>query len=125
MRRSIDAYRSRRHLPQTVPMHTTARLFAGEAGVEPDLGRHPDLARPLLFGPLTPISYRISGRDSLPDAVARTLADAATFGVVPSLDLLPEQRAQLQAVAAASRDLDFAAFVGVVTAGRDAAGRFA
>ena len=50
------------------PMHTTARIFAGEAGVEPDVREWPDLVRPLLFGPLTPISYRLSGRDCRADA---------------------------------------------------------
>jgi dimethylaniline monooxygenase (N-oxide forming) len=98
MRKGIEAYRARRHLPQVVPMHTAARAFAGPAGIEPDVTQWPALARALLFGPLTPISYRLS-----------------EFGVVPSPDMSPEQRAQLQALAAASRDLDFAAFVGRIT----------
>ncbi len=85
MRTGVEAYRSRRHLPQLVPMHTTARIFAGEAGVEPDVRDWPDLVRPLLFGPLTPISYRLSGRDCLADARESLLGDAAAFGVVPSL----------------------------------------
>jgi hypothetical protein len=98
-------------------MHTTARIFAGEAGVEPDVREWPDLVRPLLFGPLTPISYRLSGRDCRADARECLLRDAAAFGVVPSLQLLPEQCTQLQMLAAARRDLDFAAFVGQITAG--------
>ena len=65
---------------------------------------------------VTPISYRLSGRDSLPDAAERVVRDASAFGVVPSLQLLPEQCAQLQALAAVSRDLDFATFVGQITA---------
>ena len=112
MRAGVEVYRGRRQLPQVVPMHTTARIFAGEAGVEPDLSAWPDLTRALLFGPLTPVSYRLSGRDRLPDAAARVERDAAEFGVVTSPQLLPEQRAQLQALAAAGRDLDFAALVG-------------
>jgi dimethylaniline monooxygenase (N-oxide forming) len=116
MRKGVEAFRARRHLPQVVPMHTTARIFAGEAGVEPDVSDFPDLVRPLLFGPLTAISYRLSGRDSLPEARERLLRDAAAFGVVPSLRLSPEQCAQLQTLAAARGDLDFAALVGKVTA---------
>jgi dimethylaniline monooxygenase (N-oxide forming) len=116
MRTGVETYRARRHLPQVVPMHTTARIFAGEAGVEPDLSQWSHLARPLLFGPLTAISFRLSGRDSLPDASEPLVRDAAEFGVVPSLQLLPVQCAQLQALAAARRDLDFAEFVGRVTA---------
>ena len=112
MRAGVEVCRARRQLPQVVPMHTTARIFAGEAGVEPDLAAWPDLTRALLFGPLTPVSYRLSGRDRLPDAAARVERDAAEFGVVTSPQLLPEQRAQLQALAAAGRDLDFAALVG-------------
>jgi len=117
MRTGVEAYRSRRHLPQLVPMHTTARIFAGEAGVEPDVREWPDLVRPLLFGPLAPISYRLSGRDRLADAREGFLRDTAAFGVAPSLQLLPEQCTQLQTLAAARRDLDFAAFVGQITAG--------
>jgi thioredoxin reductase len=116
MRTGVEAYRARRHLPQVLPMHTTARIFAGAAGVEPDVAQWPDLARALLFGPLTPISYRLSGRDSLPDAAARVLRDVSEFGVMTSPQLLPEQSAQLQALAAVSRDLDFAALVGRLTA---------
>jgi cation diffusion facilitator CzcD-associated flavoprotein CzcO len=120
MRRGVEAYRARRHLPQVVPMHITARVFAGAAGVEPDVAAWPALVRPLLFGPLAPVSYRISGRDARPDAVERTVREAAEFGVAPVSALTPEQSAQLQALAAASRDRDFAAFVGKVTARTDA-----
>jgi dimethylaniline monooxygenase (N-oxide forming) len=116
MRKGVGAYRARRHRSQLVPMHTTARIFAGEAGVEPSVSELPDLARPLLFGPLTPISYRLHGRDSLPDARERFLRDVAEFGVVPSLQLLPEQCVQLHTLATARRDLDFAALVGQITA---------
>jgi dimethylaniline monooxygenase (N-oxide forming) len=117
MRKGVEAYRGRRHLAQVVPMHTTARIFSAEAGVEPNVSEWPELVRPLLFGPLAPVSYRLAGRDSLPDARERFLQDVAAFGVVPSLQLSPEQCAQLQMLAAARRDLDFAAFVGQITAG--------
>ncbi|MEO7271017.1 MAG: dimethylaniline monooxygenase, partial [Vicinamibacterales bacterium] len=112
MRAGIKAVRARRTLPQLVPMHTTARTFAVAAGVEPDLAAWPDLARALLFGPLTPSSYRLTGPDALADAPARVARDAAAFGAITSSSLTAEQCAQLQGLAAVSRDLDFAALVG-------------
>ena len=42
--------------------------FAAAAGLDPDIAAWPGLARALLFGPLTPSSFRLSGRDALPDA---------------------------------------------------------
>jgi cation diffusion facilitator CzcD-associated flavoprotein CzcO len=116
-RRGIAAYRAARHLPQGVPMHVTAGLFAGAADVEPVLPSWKELARPLLFGPLLPISYRLDGRDRLAHAAAQVREEARAFGAVPSLTLTPEQRGQLQALAAAARDPDFAHFVGEVTEG--------
>ncbi len=120
MRRTVEAYRARRHLSQIVPMHITARMFAGNAGVDPDVTAWPALARPLLFGPLTPISYRISGRDALPDAIERTIREASEFGFAPPSELTREQCAQLQAMASVSPDRSFAAFVERITAGAGA-----
>ena len=116
MRRGVEQYRATRHLPQVIPMHIAAHLFARQAGVEPDLARRPELARPLLFGPLTPISFRLDGPDSLPDAPARVITDAQTFGAVPSLELTDEQSVQLRALSAARHDAEFAGFVERVTA---------
>ena len=118
MRAGIDAVRRRRHLPQIVPMHTTARAFAAGAGVDPDIAAWPGLARALLFGPLTPGSFRLSGRDALADAPARVEHDAAAFGAVTSPVLTTDECATLQALAAVSQDFDFAAMVGALTASR-------
>jgi dimethylaniline monooxygenase (N-oxide forming) len=96
-------------------MHTTARAFAAAAGVDPDVAAWPALARALLFGPLSPSSFRLSGRDALPDAPLRVEQDAAAFGAITSPGLTAEQCAQLQSLAAASLDLDFAALVGQLT----------
>jgi len=52
-------------------------LFARSAGVEPELHRWPELAREPMFGPLTPTSFRMSGRDSLPGR-SQTLRDKAS-----------------------------------------------
>jgi dimethylaniline monooxygenase (N-oxide forming) len=115
MEAGLKAYRARRGSPQQFPMHTLAVLFAREAGVEPELYRWPALARELLFGPLTPISFRLNGPDSLPDAPQRVEKDARTFGAVPKGDLTSEQRLQLQALAAACKDASFTRYVEQVT----------
>jgi hypothetical protein len=89
-------------------------LFARAAGVEPELERWPDLARPLMFGPLTPMSFRMSGRDSLPDAPERFAAEVQAFGCIPSNKLGPMQIGQLQALAGARRDEVFSQYVATV-----------
>jgi hypothetical protein len=88
-----------------------AILFARAAGVEPELERWLDLARPLLFGPLTPMSFRMSGRDSLPAAPQRFADEVQVFGCVPSNELAPMQIGQLQALAGARRDKGFSQYV--------------
>jgi len=118
MRAGIDAARRRRHVPQIVPMHTTARTFAAAAGIEPDIAAWPELARALLFGPLAPSSFRLSGRDALPDAAARVARDAEAFGAITSPVLTTDECARLQALAAVSQDFDFAALVGQLTASK-------
>jgi hypothetical protein len=110
-RAGVAASHQRRAIPLPAVMHTTALLFARGAGVEPDPARWPDLTRALYFGPLTPISFRLSGRDSLPDAGRRVLEDAALFGAIPSPELTAEQRMQLEALAAARKDDAFSEFV--------------
>jgi len=79
-------------------MNETCIMFARAAGVEPDPEQWPLLRRALFFGPLAPISFRLSGPDALPDAAERFAAQAAEFGVVPSPELTPEQEAQLRAL---------------------------
>jgi 2-polyprenyl-6-methoxyphenol hydroxylase-like FAD-dependent oxidoreductase len=98
------------------PSHTAAMLFARAAGVEPELGRWPELARPLLFGPLSPMSFRMSGRDSIPDAPARFSEDVRAFGCMPSNGLTPMQIGQLQALAGACGNETFQRYVETVIA---------
>ncbi len=50
-----------------------AVALAEAAGVAPDVRAHPDLAEPLLFGPMLPARYRLDGPGAHADA-------AATFG---------------------------------------------
>jgi hypothetical protein len=83
--------RAARGQPQTVPMQAMALLFARNAGVEPELARWKGLERALLFGPLSPISFRLQGPDSLPDAAARTASAAAAFGAIRSPDFTADE----------------------------------
>jgi dimethylaniline monooxygenase (N-oxide forming) len=96
MEAGVAAYRAQRGAPQDRPMHPMALMFAREAGVEPDPWNWPDLARALLFGPLSPVSFRLSGPDKLPDAAERSAASARAFGAVSSPEFTTEQRAQLE-----------------------------
>jgi hypothetical protein len=110
----IAAYRARRGGSQILPNHTVAILFSRAAGVEPDLRQWPGLARALLFGPLTPMSFRISGRDSLPDAPEKSAAEAQLFGCMTSREFSAPQIAQLKALALARGDEAFRRYVEAV-----------
>jgi hypothetical protein len=83
--------------------------------VEPELSNWPALAPALLFGPLTPISFRLSGRDSLPDAPQQIMAEAKASGAVPTGEFTAEQRRQLQELAAVRNDVAFSQYVEQVT----------
>jgi dimethylaniline monooxygenase (N-oxide forming) len=107
----IAAYSGRRGTPQTVPFDLMALLFARSAGVEPELHRWLELARELMFGPLTQTLFRMNGRDSLPDAPKRFATEFQAFGCMKSQNFTPEQIAQLQALAGARGDVAFSRYV--------------
>lgn len=98
MRAGLARCRARRGGPQEVPMHAMAVLFARHAQVEPDPAQWPALQRALLFGPLSPASFRLQGPDRRADAPARTAEAAAAFGCVTSPEMTPEEAAQWEAV---------------------------
>jgi dimethylaniline monooxygenase (N-oxide forming) len=114
MNAGIAAYRYVRGESQLQAMHLVALLFAREANVEPDLKAWPQLARSLLFGPLSAISFRLSGPDCLFDAEARIAADARALGTVVDSAFSSEEVTQLQALAAAREDPEFTEFVNQV-----------
>lgn len=95
-----------------LPMHALAVMFARLAGVEPDPARFPDLARALLFGPLSPASFRLSGLHPLEDAPTRARDAAAAFGAIADGAWTAEQRAQVAALAGARNDAPLAQLVG-------------
>ena len=65
----------RRALAEPAPALEThnalAATLAEQAGVAPDLEARPDLAEPLLFGPMLPPRYRLDGPGAQPEAEAR------------------------------------------------------
>jgi cation diffusion facilitator CzcD-associated flavoprotein CzcO len=98
MQAGLAACRARRGGPQTMAMHAMALLFARYAGVEPDPECWPTLRRALLFGPLSPASFRLVGPDRRADAAARTVADAALFGCITSPAMTEEEAARWEGV---------------------------
>jgi dimethylaniline monooxygenase (N-oxide forming) len=111
MKAGIKDYRSKRAESQLQSMHLMTLLFARAAGVEPNLEDWPDLARLLLFGPLSAVSFRLNGPDKLPDAAMRIVAEAQTVrgGVGPRFST--EELAQLRGLACDLGDMKFAKWV--------------
>jgi dimethylaniline monooxygenase (N-oxide forming) len=115
MNAAIAAYRDARGESQLRAMHRMALLFAREAGAEPDLKALPQLAPALLFGPLSAISFRLSGPDHLYDIEARIAAEARAVGTAVGSTFSSEQVSQLQDLAAVRKDPEFAEFISRIT----------
>jgi hypothetical protein len=77
-------------------MHRQCILFARAAGVEPDLAQYPELKRALLFGPLSAVSFRLSGPDALSDAAQRVAEEAAEFGLIKSPEFTADQLVEME-----------------------------
>jgi len=91
MRAGVETARAMRSGAPSLPMHVAALIFARNAGVEPDIDHWPELERSLLFGPLSPVSFRLRGLDAQADAPAKTLAAAAAFGAIEDDRFTPEE----------------------------------
>jgi dimethylaniline monooxygenase (N-oxide forming) len=102
----IALCRSQRTGSPLQSMHLMSLLFAREAGVEPNLADWPELLWELLFGPLTAVSFRLSGPDQLPDIATRIAAEARSLGGVSGFSR--EQIAQLRALATDLQNPQFA-----------------
>lgn len=100
MRTELASGRYRPVRGTNVPMHVMALLFSRLAGVEPDIAEDPGLTRALLFGPLSPASFRLSGPDARQDARHRTLQAAAAFGHIEGPEMSPDQAAFREAISA-------------------------
>ncbi|MFS8980248.1 NAD(P)-binding domain-containing protein [Cupriavidus necator] len=91
MAQGLAACRAMRQRGQQPVLHDLAVSLARQIGVEPDLARWPELERALLFGPLSPVSFRLQGPDRLNDAPTRTLAVAQAFGAIRGPEFTPEE----------------------------------
>jgi dimethylaniline monooxygenase (N-oxide forming) len=111
MAAGVEACGARRGTLHLVRAHIAAPAFAREAGVEPDPAAWPGVERALLYGPLSPASFRLGGPDRLPDAATQVEADAAAFGAVPDRMFSEVERAELRALGAARGDAAFSALV--------------
>jgi dimethylaniline monooxygenase (N-oxide forming) len=103
MQLGVAECRARRGEPQKTKMNLLALLFARAAGVEPEPERWPELQRALLFGPLAPVSFRLQGRDALPDAASRFAGEAMAFGCVMSSEFCDSELQKLQQLAGAAQ----------------------
>ena len=101
MQLGVADCRRRGEAPKT-KMNLMALLFARAAGVEPDPRRWPGLRRALLFGPLAPVSFRLEGRDALPDAAERFAEEAQAFGCMQSPHFQEAELRQLRRLAGAA-----------------------
>ena len=115
MQAAMAAQAPKRDGSRLQAMHLMALRFARQAGVEPELSQWPPLARALLYGPLSAVSFRLTGPDCLPEAAERIRAEGRALGTVVSPEFSPEQGAQLQALAAARKDAGFAGLVDRMT----------
>ena len=82
--------------PPSVDSHNVLAVALAEAaGVTPDVRAHPDLAEPLLFGPMLPPRYRLNGPGAHSDAAA-TFRDQ--LAASPRAELEPDDIAALAGV---------------------------
>lgn len=107
----VAAYRKRRGGPQGRMMHAMAIRFARLAGVEPRPAEMPQIARALMFGPLTASSFRLVGPDALDDAAGIIAGDAARYGAIPEPDFTDSERDRLAELAEAREDRELARLV--------------
>ena len=98
MEAGVAECRAKRERHQQLTLQDAAIMLARHAGVEPDLDRWPQLERALLFGPLSAVSFRLGGADSLEDAPERTRSAAATFGQIGVETFTPEEAGLRQMV---------------------------
>lgn len=90
------------HFEET--LHEMAVMLSNEAGVAPDLLKHPEIAKALLFGPLAPSQFRLDGHGRREDAAQEFAVAASTFGCITSPILDEKQMAGLAMVVDAVKE---------------------
>ena len=108
---AFEKYMADEAIHGKVGLSTFSYQLSKLGGFEPDLYAHPELARYLLFGPITPASYRLSGIDALTDAPQRIIEDAARFNCMTNGCLTSEEAKKLQQLAKQKNDPDFTAYI--------------
>jgi dimethylaniline monooxygenase (N-oxide forming) len=96
MHEGIQEYFDTWSRPQKIRMHQLALLFAREIDALPDPVAWPDLTRHLLFGPLSPAVFRLTGPDALNCAAEQVRQAAAAFGMISGNRLTEQERNRLQ-----------------------------
>ncbi|QIX60380.1 NAD(P)-binding domain-containing protein [Hymenobacter sp. BT18] len=96
MEAGLAEFRSFKQSRYETTLHEMATQLAADAGVAPSLERYPELARELLFGPLTPAQFRLEGHGALPGALADYLQCLEQIGTYAGLPLAEPQYQQLQ-----------------------------
>lgn len=104
MRRGIEAHQAWRQEFHEVLFHDMAVLFSNLAEVSPKIAQRPELARALLFGPLSPTQFRMDGRGRDPGAEEAFVEEASRFVKDATAELEAEQRGALQMLAANLED---------------------
>lgn len=104
MRTGVSDCRAARGQPQVQRMHLVCDLFAGHAGVEPDVARWPGLERALLFGVQSPARFRLEGPDALADAAGQLRADVSAFAALDGAALTRDEAEHLRALAPSAAD---------------------
>lgn len=94
----VEAHRQWKARFHELPFHDAALQFSEAAGVAPELGKRPALAKPLLFGPLAPVQFRLDGHGALPDAEQQFTRAVAEFGCMQDTELTPEELQSLEAL---------------------------
>ncbi|MGE4253149.1 MAG: flavin-containing monooxygenase [Parvibaculaceae bacterium] len=100
----VAAYRTSRGRSQGRMMNAMAIRFARLAGVEPQPAETPQIARALMFGPLTATSFRSVGLDALDSAASAIASDAARYGAIPEPIFTDSERDRLAELADARQD---------------------
>jgi dimethylaniline monooxygenase (N-oxide forming) len=85
-------------------MHAMSIRFARRAGVEPKPAEMPQIARALMFGPLTATSFRLVGLDAIDGATDIIARDAARYGAIPEPALSDSECDRLAKLADARQD---------------------
>ncbi|MCG8530048.1 MAG: FAD-dependent oxidoreductase [Desulfovibrionales bacterium] len=111
IKRARSNYMATPHLHGMLFVNRLTIQHARLSGFEADMAAYPELARYLLFGPLTPATFRLSGVDALPDGAERVVREAHTYSQMTSPRMTGEEQRMLRNLAERKNDPAFSAIV--------------